>query len=107
MGSAPVGVRRHLDQTLTTFSGHRCLAQLLEWGLSPFDDNVQLFPVRSTPPFRAIHSPEHQLLNHSALVHSTYESEQSQFYANQFLHDVLLKFYSTVSTVHLILSTLL
>src|SRR6218665_275281 len=51
MGSAPVGVRRHLDQTLTTFSGHRCLAQLLEWGLSPFDDNVQLFPVRSTPLF--------------------------------------------------------
>ena len=40
--------------------------------------------LRSSPPVCAVHSPEHQLLNPSVVVYSTYVSEQCKFLAYQF-----------------------
>src|SRR6218665_2312985 len=97
MGSAPIGVRRHLDQTLPASSVHHCLAQLLEWGFAPFGDIVQPLPMRSSAPVCALHSPEHHqslILLLLCILH--YVSEQSQFSAYQFLHNILFQFYSTV-----------
>src|SRR6218665_1944193 len=58
---------------------------------APFGCIVQPIPMRSSPSVCTIHSPEHQLLNPSAVVHYTYVSEQSQFPAYQFLRDVLFQ----------------
>lgn len=46
--------------------------------------------MRSAPPVRALHSPEHQLLDPSTVVHPAYVSEQSQFPAYQFLISLII-----------------